>query len=836
MRLAFCKMPSGQARNRIKGDILNKHIYAGIGLVAMAILMLELVLTRIFSVILWYHFAFMAISIALLGMGVSGIYVYLFAPAVSRKNTLRRITVSALAFSLTTVVALVILLQTRFVPSFSAKTFLYLSQVYLVVAVPFFLGGLCVSLALQQFSSHVSRLYFADLLGAGIGCLLVIPALFILTGPGAVIVVSILAAWAAWNFAKSAEWRAMQRWSLALCAILVLLLVTNSQVNFLKFTFVKGNKEDGIVLERWNPFSRVILLETREDAPFEGWSLSSEYKGPVPVSMVISIDAHASTPMYKFDGDLTSVEALKYDSTSIAYHLKHEGQALIIGPGGGKDVLTALALGMKPVYGVEVNPTIVEIVKEDFADFSGHLYDRDDVHVVVDEGRSYIARSPQRFDIIQASLVDSWAATAAGAFVLTENHLYTMEAFREYYEHLTDEGILSISRVFPAEGGQTLRLVALGYEAWKACGVENPKNHLVVIRNGSLGTVLLKKSEFTREEFLAIHDICRKMNFELVAHPGGSTDPVIRSLFDSGGDESFYRSLPYNLEAPVDDKPFFFHMLRLRDVFRKSVRDDGRAMSDHALWFGVKGLAGLAFNDSAIFVLGSLIVIITMLCLLLILCPLWFFRREALLSSPAKWPLLLYFTCLGIGFMMVEIPLMQKLLLFLGHPIYALCVTLFGLLVFSGIGSYATSFIPADTRHRWLSAILASTAILIALYIVFLPPLIHRLIAIPTIVKIPLVVMAMLPLGFLMGMPFPMGIKLADLRAHAMIPWLWGVNGATSVAASVFSVAVAITFGYSVAMAIGLFAYLTASAIILLSVLRQPASFGIDPGPEQPDI
>ncbi|UCD57329.1 MAG: hypothetical protein JSV16_16235, partial [Candidatus Hydrogenedentota bacterium] len=753
---------------------LNRHVYIGVALVAMSTLMLELVLTRIFSVTLWYHFAFMAISIALLGMGVSGIYVYLFAPTRSAENTLRRLTVSALAFSATTVLALFALLHTRFVPSFSPKSFLLLSQVYLVSAVPFFFGGLCISLVLTQFSRHVSRLYFADLFGAGVGCFLVIPTLFVLTGPSAIIVAAILAAAAAWKFASAAGWRTLQYGSLALCATLLALLIANSGANALKVEFVKGQREEGVLLEKWNPFSRVVLTKPPDDKPTAGWSPSRAHLGPQPVSMTISIDAHARTPMYRFDGDLASVEALKYDVTSIAYYLKRGGRALIIGPGGGKDVLTALSFDMKPVHGVEVNPSVVEIVKEDFAEFSGHLYDRNDVDVVVDEGRSYIARSRDKFDIIQASLVDSWAATAAGAFVLTENNLYTMEAFQEYYDHLTEDGILTVSRLFPPEGGQTLRLVALGYEAWKASGVKNPRNHLVVIRNVvklHMGTVLLKKSEFTREELSALHKLCRQMSFQMVASPYGSVHPVIQDLFDSDGDEMFYRHLPYNLEPPVDDKPFFFHMLRLGDVLRPRVRAASLAVDDKALFFGVVGLAGLAFNDNAVFVLGSLMLIITVLCLLFIVGPLWTFRREALRQSRGKWALLLYFTCLGVGFMMVEVPLMQKLLLFLGHPIYALSVTLFGLLVFSGAGSYITGLFPADTRNRWLGVILVSLSILLVLYILLLPVFIHRFIAIPTYLKVPLVVLAMLPLGLLMGMPFPMGIKLADRQAHEMIPW-----------------------------------------------------------------
>lgn len=772
----------------------------------MSALMLELVLVRIFSVTLWYHFAFMAISIALLGMGMGGIYVYLIAPPSSPEKTLRRLTVSGLAFSVTIVIALVIQLHTRFVPSFSVKSIFLLARVYLVIAIPFFFAGFCISSALTEFSRYVSKLYFADLVGAGLGCFLVIPVLSFVSGPNAIVVAAVTAAVAASIFAFAARWRPMQYVSMTLCGALVALLLVSAKANILRIKFIKGgNEEKGIVLERWNPFSRVVVFDIPDEKPFKGWGPSRAFFGPYPSAKMICIDAHASTPVYKFENDFDYVRALEYDSSAVAYHLKRgSGRALIIGPGGGKDVLTALLHGVKRVDGVEINPSVVEMVKEDYADYSGNLYDREDVNIVVDEGRSYIARSSERFDIIQASQVDSWAATAAGAFVLAENNLYTLEAFQQYFKHLSDDGILTMTRFFfDFGGGQTLRLAALGYEAWKASGIEEPEKHIVVIRNRNMGTVLLKKSEFTDEELEALEDLCQRLNYEIVAGPKSENHPVIQALYESRGSKSFYRALPFNMEPPIDDKPFFFHMLRLKDFFRAR-----------------ENPSGLAFNDNAIFILGNLLLIVSVLAVLFILGPLWTFKREALRQSTGKVPLLLYFTSLGIGFMMVEVPLMQKLMLFLGHPIYALSVTLFGLLIFSGIGSFLTSRIDAEAQNRWLKTVLLLLSALILTYIVTLPHFIHGLISIPTYFKIPLVVLGMVPLGLLMGMPFPMGIKMVDKKAHDMIPWVWGINGATSVFASVFAIVVAITWGFSAAMAMGLAAYSAALLIVHTSLAK----------------
>jgi hypothetical protein len=776
----------------MKQAFSHRAVYFGIGLTALSTLMFELLLVRIFSVTLWYHFAFMAISIAMLGIGAGGIYVYLIAPARSVTDTLERLAISAMLFSATIVVALYIQLHIRFIPSFSLRSFLLLAQVYLVIAVPFFFGGLCISLALSQFSKDVSKLYFADLLGAGLGCFLVIPALSFLSGPNAVIVSAILAGGAAYAFSLAGRKRLLQYVSVGLIGACLILLVFNSVTNTLRIQFSKGNEEQNVLMERWNPFSRVILADWPKDDPFKGWGPSRRYSGAPAQIKMICIDSHASTPVYQFDGDFKSVETLAFDSTAVGYYLKNgSDSALIIGPGGGKDVLTALLFGIHSVYGVEINPSVVEIVKDDLDQYSGKLYYRDDVHIVVDEGRSYIARSKDKYDVIQASQVDSWAATAAGAFVLTENNLYTIEAFEEYYDHLADDGILTMTRFFFDFGGrQTLRLAALGYEAWKKKGVADPSKNIVVIRNRNLGTFILKKSAFTDAEIVLLDEVCKRMDYEIIASPKACNNAVLEGLYESGGSDSFYASLPFNLEPPEDDKPFFFHMLRLKNFSRAKTMP-----------------SGLAFNDNAIFVLGSLMIIITVLCLLFIFGPLWTFRRESLRHVRGKLTFIVYFSCLGVGFMMIEVPLMQKLLLFLGHPIYALSVTLFGLLIFSGIGSYLTSLFHEDLRNRRLMLILATLAVVLFIYILLLPTFIHRMISIPTTAKIPLVILGLIPLGLLLGMPFPMGIKLVDRRAAAIIPWVWGINGATSVFASVLAIVVALTWGFSMAMVIGLCSY-----------------------------
>jgi len=674
---------------------------------------------------------------------------------------------------------------------------LYCSYIYIVIGVPFFIGGACLSLAVSRLTNQVSKIYFSDLVGASIGCILFILVLNISSGPNAIIVVSILACISALLFSSQLEDKRLLRRSSAWLLTLGVILLFNMRFDLLRIDFVKGELESPKLYEKWNSLSRIAVFPSRDDF-FDKWQECNW--------LTLNIDATASTAITKFDGDLAHLKFVS-DISSIVYTLKKDANVMIIGPGGGRDVIAALASQQKDIYGVEINPIIVNVVKHEFSDYAGRLYEQPGVHIIVDEARSYISRSHQQFDIIQASMIDTWAATSAGAFVLAENNLYTKEAFREYYNHLSPDGILSMSRwFFPRLPGETLRMVSLAAVTLREHGIVDPGKHVVVVRNvpergtwaTAIGTMLMKKSPFTTEEIERIRKVCAQEGLEIVFARDGRSDPSFGELLRADDLGRFWAQYPIDISAPTDDRPFFFHMLRPKDFYKRGISQ------------GV-----MSMNVKAIFVLVSLLFILSILVLMLIIGPLWIYNRRGITQTESPGRYLIYFACLGLAFMMVEMPLVQRFVLFLGHPAYALSVVIFSLLLFSGLGSFVSGRIPDGKIRRFLPLIISSLVVLLLGYTFFLSLVFRRFMGCSLFNRIGIAVLLLLPLGFLMGMPFPLGIRTVAKRSHAIVPWVWGVNGGTSVLASVLATAVSINSGFRVAQFIGVAGYSLALIVCL---------------------
>jgi len=483
--------------------------YLGVFLMTLSLLMLEVTLTRIFSLILFYHFAVLSISLALFGSAVAGVLLYLFPTFFQKESSETTLALISLIYSISVVVAFVVFLQ---IPAgywdVSFGNIVTLSLAYVTLAIPFFFGGLCISLALMSFAQKVSLVYFADLIGAALGCLLALLFLDLLGGPGAVFAVAVAGALASLAFRFKRQSR-LRYANLVWLGVSIAILILNAQFDIYKIKFVKGKLEPATLYERWNSFSRVAVFpENKQPGGVFGWGLSKEYEYENPGWMQLTIDAMAETPIVHFDGDWESVSFLRYDISALVYYLRNNAKVFVIGPGGGRDVLTALMFGAHQVDGVELNPLIIQAVQENFADYAGYIYDDSRVHIYADDGRNFLAKSSQRYDVLQASAVDTWAATAAGAFALSENTLYTREAFQLYRQHLTPDGILAFSRfVYPGDRyGEALRLTSLALAAWDADGVQDPTQYLVIVGNLNAAqdegyiSLLLKNSPFTLEE------------------------------------------------------------------------------------------------------------------------------------------------------------------------------------------------------------------------------------------------------------------------------------------------------------------------------------------------
>ncbi len=785
----------------------SRYTYAGLFLVAASMIMYEILLTRIFSVTMWYHFAFVAISIAMFGMTVGALIVFLL-PQVFRIETVKvQLAASAVAFAILTALSFLTQLSIPFLVHPSIIGLYAIALTYAVISVPFIAAGICICLALTRFPEKVSQLYAADLAAAGLGCVALIFVLQITDGPTAVFVIATAGSLGAWSFAADAGSRGLTR--LAVVTTLLLggfaaghTVLVWREFPVLRILWAKGGFEARPLYETWNSYSRV-RVSGNPDVPTPPYarSLSPAYPGDRLIRQLrMDIDVNASTQMIAYTGNDREVEHLRYDVTDGAYHIRKPRETLVIGTGGGRDLLAALAFGTPKVTGVELNGDIIRTANERFGDFTGHLDRHPSVAFVNDEARSYISRNPGQFDLIQISLIDTWAATAAGAFTLSENSLYTVEAWRTFLTHLTDRGILSVSR-WHVEGrpDEIYRMVSLASAALVAAGVSTPADHIAVIgtrpttlgttETVGVGTMLVSRTPFSAEERARARETADTLQFDLMLEPGAPADPIMAKLLTPGQMAEVVASHPVDISAPTDNRPFFFNMLRLRHIWKADLLTAGKNQP----------------NMAAVLVLGALLGTVIVLSAFCIVLPLLLTSREGVLRGAA--PLIAYFACIGLAFMLIETSQMQRLIIVLGHPTYALSVVLFALLISSGLGSYWTRNIPAERVAS--DGLRRLTWLLLALIVfgVVTPMVTRSLESAETPFRIAAAVALLFFPGILMGMAFPIGIKLASNRSERLMPWLWGVNGAFSVCASVLSVVIALGAGISAAFWAGALAY-----------------------------
>ena len=815
--------------------------FAGLFLVTLSTLTYQLLLTRTFSVTMYYHFAFVAISVTMFGMAVGAIAVFLRPDVFVAARAARQLALGSAAFAVTIVLSFLTHLSVPLLVEPSLVSAYSIAFTYTALSVPFIFSGIVVSIALTRFPSQVSGLYAADLCGAALGCVVVGPVLRLTDAPTAVLAASAVAALGAWLFAAEAPRGidvpaavrpALARRYVTLTVILAAAAIAHGvaarqNAPWLRLVWVKGQYEARPLVEKWNSFSRVRVIGN-PDRPVSpsGWGLSTTYpKNRTARELHLDIDSYAGTELTRFQGDVAEVEHLKYDVTNIAHYLRPASRVIVVGTGGGRDVLSALAFDQKGVVGVEINDAIIELVNGRFGDFTGHL-DRDPrVRFVNDEARSFIARMPELANIIQISLIDTWAATASGAFVLTENSLYTVEAWRIFLDHLAPRGILTVSRWYYADRpGEVYRLATLASTTLMEMGVTRPGDHYAIVRArpaaadnapDGIGTMLVSRDPLSSADLDILESVASRMNFEVVQSSRHSADETFAAIASGEGLRDAIDRNPLNISAPTDDTPFFFHMLRLRDVFNTARWQD-------------QGI--VRFNMTAVGVLGVLLVTVTVLTASCIVLPLVLAARRVRSerSVPSRSavtrghlagaaPHLVFFTAIGFGFMLVEISQVQRLAIFLGHPAYSLSVVLFALLLSSGAGSLSTARLNA-TGIGWRSALVRIVA-LVAVLVAFgsiTPAAVRQYEAVSTPLRIAISVAILLPLGFFMGMAFPIGMGRALRQSPSLAPWLWGVNGAASVCASVLAVVIAMGAGISAAFWTGVLCYAVALAVVAL--------------------
>ena len=584
-------------------------LYACVLLVSAATLLFEIALTRIFAVTQGYHFAFLAISLALLGFGASGTALAL-VPALALRDIRPVVAGAGLLFAVTSTGGLYL---TNVLP-FDAYTLLwepsqlaYLALYYLALAVPFFFAGSIVGACLAKHPSRAGVLYGSNLVGAGIGCLLSVVFPLIVGAAGSVVFAGVIALAGAAAMAgrelRRPAWLVPGLLAVAAVAAAVVLGVTELRLSPYK-AVSQALRHEGAVKawSRWNAFSLVEVIESGSIHAAPG--LSFAYQGSLPPQTALAVDGDNLSPMSAVPPE--RADFTDYLPTSLVYRLsKHvrpelvegpdqsltKGQSsantdslqvaskrprtLVIEPGGGLDVLTALRNGAESVTAVISNPLVVEAVGEWFEDHAAGILGRPNVTVVDEGARSYLRRTDERFDVIQVSLADSFRPVLAGAYGVSENYLYTVEAFESYYRRLAPGGFLSVTRWAQTPPSEGVRVVSVAVEALERLGVE-PGDHMAVIRGLQTITLIVKRSPLDGADIDGVRGFADGLQYDLVYHPGIAASDLNRfsvhptpayhdtvaAILDADGREELYAGYSHDISPVRDDRPFYFHLFR----------------------------------------------------------------------------------------------------------------------------------------------------------------------------------------------------------------------------------------------------------------------------------
>ncbi|HTE04703.1 MAG TPA: hypothetical protein VK824_00800 [Planctomycetota bacterium] len=809
---------------------------AGVALVSAAVLLLQIVQTRLFSVMLWHHLTYLVVTFTLLGFAAGGA-VLACRPAWLAGAVSRRLATCSLLFGALTIGAYALI--TRVLPH-AEHTSLGIARAavdYAVLLVPMVFAGFAIALSLTDAKGAVGRLYGVNMVGSALGCVIYVPALRVLGGEGSVLLACSLAMFAGTLFAGAGH-----RATAVLCglcgavtlafAVIAPTAVFSTPVATSKAMAQHMAQNPDLVLEeqRWDPLCRIDVVGPGPKRDAQG---------------VLHEDTTSQRTIYQ-DGDAPTVLPMGaaqdsvniFDKEGLAYlmFLDRAPKVLAIGIGGGIDILQSQATH-RPVpagqhvdfTGVEINTTTTALMRGEFKAKSGDRYELPHVKVVLDEGRSWLRRSPEKYDIIQMTGTDTYAALSSGSYVMSESYLYTAEAYDDFLGHLTDDGVISVLRFRFEPPRETLRLAGIAVDALRRAGAEHPENHFVMLgfdgprveiegRTVGLdyGALLIRRQPFRPEQVAVYQKYCAGRNdMSMLYAPGvecrGKTAEFFAAVAD-GTDAAFRERYVYNLDAVTDDSPFFFRYDKWGDALRRIFHIEGRSTA--TLGEEYSGIVGA--EPLGLIMLGTVLGESSLLVALLLLVPLWIFRREGLkVQGAPSW--ILYFFGLGAGYILVEIVAMQRFVLFLGNPGYAVTVVLITFLLFSGLGATFAGR-SADPRRTLTRALLA-VLVLIGLLAVALPPVFHAALALPLPARIALTVALLAPAAFVMGMPFPSGLALLGRRGGQLVPWAFGVNGGASVIASVIGILVAMSAGFSMAFLLAALAYGSA----LLAGRRAPA-------------
>jgi hypothetical protein len=584
--------------------------------------------------------------------------------------------------------------------------------------------------------------------------------------------------------------------------LFTMLLIVNVGHPFIEVRYAKGQKLRTEQFVKWNSISRIGLAPDKD------------------AGEMIFIDADASTAIANFDfSRLTAnnLQELEHQGPGIPYNLRPGAKTLIIGPGGGWDVSRSLASGSHDVTAVEINPIIATtIMRKTYPQLSQNLYLRPDVHINIEDGRSFVRRSPDKFQVIQATLVDTWASTAAGAFALSENNLYTTDAFHDYLTHLTPDGLLTFTRWGFDPPRESLRLVSLAMSALAGLGQNEAWRHVLVGRSGgdklrgwgAMDTVMISRMPLSDADVARARQAFEAAHMEAIYLPGDAPRNEFGQLLLAKDPVAWERDYRFDITPVSDNRPFFFYTVQPRDLAAFILQTGSQS-------------ADLKVNVALPKLFDAMIVSIIAVVIILILPPLVLGTR--LPGERSVRGFLLYFLAIGMGYILIEVAMIQKFVLFLGHPTYALTVVIFSMLVSSGLGSYASRKLIGGAPGRLIGA-LVTVALLVTVLAAIVQPVLSAGVGLPFAVKVLATVLMLAPAGFAMGLPFPTGLRMLERSHEPSVRWAWSLNAAASVLGSVGALVLALYLGIVQTLLIGGALYLFAGLVAAMSPVPRTAS------------
>jgi spermidine synthase len=794
-----------------------------------SVLAYEILLMRLLSISFWTHFAYMVISLALLGFGASGSFLFLLSRRVYR-NMDGWLVILAGAASVSFPLAFSLAMKIGLDPLqlvWQKKEWVNLFATYLVMAVPFLLSGGVVGIILSAAGREVPRLYAADLLGAGFGCTAVVPALYL--GPPWMLLPLLSGAVLA-----GAGWCCGGRGRilvLPLAGTLILvcyvLLPPVPRLHHTKALAMALTFPDARVEARTEgPLGLIHVLGSSLIREVPGLSLNYGLDGKgqggvLPRQKAIFSDGDALSTITRFSGDLKELEHLDFTTMALPYHVRRLRKVLVIGAGGGTDALLALKEKASQITALESNPQVAELMTGPLRDFSGGLYSRRQVQLLVREGRQFLHGTDHRFDLIQLSLLDSFGGSSAGLYSAAESYLYTTEAFALYLSRLSKTGILAVTRWLKLPPRDSLRVFSTALSALRKVGIsQKPQEHIVLIRSWNTSTLLVSRTPFTPEEIERVTAFSDRRSFDVDYYAGIKEEKANRydvqkeaysfkGAISLAGSQSaaFLRNYLFDVSPTTDDRPYFSHFFR----WDKAPGLLRQLRSQFLPWMEIGLVLTIATLVQAVVAGGALV--------LLPLLGLRFTgeRAPGELSVREVVGTLFYFSAVGLAFMFMEMALLPKYILLLSHPIYSTATVLGGVLVFAGCGSLTVRRV--ENKSLWIAV--AGVCVWVLVQALAEERLFGWALGWPFGGRLALTVAMVGTLSFFLGWPFPIGLRETSSRFPSLVPWAWGINGCASVIGAVLGKIISMSVGFRMTMVAAALLYLFSALVFHLCYERK---------------